>query len=336
MASVSKQPVRRHNPQQRYCIMSIPRLSAPHFLGIALAVLLLCLAAPSSSSAKETTIYAECSITSGGQTHAIKDAAVLRSEDEGLKWYNIERADGKPLLEGILSVSITEIKPGLAQVSGVTTSGINSRWGKASFDSDCWAGSDFRICIGTKTAADGNNTEFNPKTLEKMSVFLSNFTEVGMLNFDAANVLDPNTPEDMIHFGIWHNYINNFKTRIKHCTQKGCKWGSLTIDGSFVRESLQRYFAYNPTQLPSVDNSNHPYHFDGKSYHFEGADGDPCQHAHVQHAEILGNGNIRMTGIVYNPDIPEDILGEFTATARPHTWKGKETWYIVNLKTDIR
>lgn len=47
------------------------------------------------------------------------------------------------------SISVNIIKPGMAEVYGVTTAGINSRWGEAkrsNSDKACWVGDDFTIC----------------------------------------------------------------------------------------------------------------------------------------------------------------------------------------------
>ncbi|WP_017295364.1 hypothetical protein [Geminocystis herdmanii] len=41
------------------------------------------------------------------------------------------------------------IKSGVAEVRGLTTAGINSRWGEArrsKSDKACWVGDDFTIC----------------------------------------------------------------------------------------------------------------------------------------------------------------------------------------------
>ena len=47
------------------------------------------------------------------------------------------------------SISVNITQPGIAQVYGLTTAGINSRWGEArrsNSDKACWVGSDFTIC----------------------------------------------------------------------------------------------------------------------------------------------------------------------------------------------
>lgn len=54
-----------------------------------------------------------------------------------------------PLNEGITLVSVTVTEPGVAEVSGLTAEGINSRWGEAkrsSKDKACWEGEDFKVC----------------------------------------------------------------------------------------------------------------------------------------------------------------------------------------------
>ncbi|MFN3854621.1 MAG: hypothetical protein ACK4M0_09495 [Phreatobacter sp.] len=54
-----------------------------------------------------------------------------------------------PLFRGVSVVSVMIIEPGLAEVRGLTTAGVNARWGTArrsDRDRACWEGDDFRIC----------------------------------------------------------------------------------------------------------------------------------------------------------------------------------------------
>ena len=51
---------------------------------------------------------------------------------------------------GISDISVSLIAPGVAEVRGLTSGGINSRWGEArrsSRDRACWIGEDFSICV---------------------------------------------------------------------------------------------------------------------------------------------------------------------------------------------
>ena len=53
------------------------------------------------------------------------------------------------LLKEISVLSISIIEPGVAEVRGLTSAGINSRWGEArrsQRDPACWVGSDFQVC----------------------------------------------------------------------------------------------------------------------------------------------------------------------------------------------
>ncbi len=187
--------------------------------------------------------------------------------------------------------------------------------------------------------------DFSAAQMKKMSTFLSNFTEVGMSNFTAEEVLDPSHPDKMIHFGVLHHYRNNFHRFIKPANSKygdASTDGTYMIDGSYVKEALKRYFDYDLKSLPSIRNPDlsecpqcrpYLYYSDGVRYYFLIGDGDPIYYAKVTKAESLSDGNIQMKGYLYNSDDPSDIRGPFTALAKPHTWKGKATWAIISLKT---
>ena len=175
--------------------------------------------------------------------------------------------------------------------------------------------------------------------LKLMSTFLSNFTEQGFYDFDVKkgedddgtlHLGDPSN-NDLIRFGIWHNYINNFKSRIKKCAKKDCEYGSLTIDAKFVAESVKKYFDIN-LKHHSVKDADPSYHFDGKLYHFEGADGEATYYAEVKKAEKKGNV-VTMTGEIYNAEDKDDRPYAFEATAKPYKWNGKDTWAILSMRT---
>ena len=171
-------------------------------------------------------------------------------------------------------------------------------------------------------------TKVNVKAdeLKRMSVFLSNFTELGFYDFETETV----GREELIRFGIWHNYINNFKSRIVQCKVKDCEYGSLTIDSKYVEESLKKYFA-----LDFKDHGNIPEprsHYDGKLYHFEGSDGEATYYAQVKEVFKDDEGILKMTGKLYNANDEEDILETFEALAKPYKYGGKDTWSFVGIK----
>ena len=164
------------------------------------------------------------------------------------------------------------------------------------------------------------------KELKAMGTFLSNFTEIGFFDLNVADM----AVEDKIRFGIWHNYINNFKSRIKNCDS--CQYGSLRIDASSVAESLKRYMDLNFPEHQSVEQSDPPCHFDGKSYHFEGDDGEAVYYAKVQKVDY-SQGIYTATGFFYNADNESDVLGSFEALFKDHLWKGKKTYALISLKS---
>ena len=187
-------------------------------------------------------------------------------------------------------------------------------------------------------ALPSHAADFSASQLKKMSTFLSNFTEVGMRDFTAEEVLDPKNPAEMVHFCIWHHWLNTHHRTIKPSNDR--QYEGEMIDGVYVKESLKRYFDYDLKELPSVVDPNDPqrylYYSDGVRYYFQGGDGDPIYYAQVTKAETLPDGRIQMTGYIYNAEEPSDITGSFTALARPHTWKGKATWAIISMKTRYR
>lgn len=174
--------------------------------------------------------------------------------------------------------------------------------------------------------------DFKPEELKKMSTFLSNFTELGFYEFETKQLAAADNLPDLIRFGVWHNYVNNFRTRVSQCPVKNCQWGSLVISGKDVAASVKKFFDLDIKPV-SVTESDPPYYYDGKMYHFEGADGESVYYARVDKASKDASGNIRMTGELYNREDKADTIGTFEALAKPYTYEGKDTWAILNFKT---
>ena len=52
--------------------------------------------------------------------------------------------------DGVGDISVSLVSPGVAEVRGLTSDGINSRWGEARRsrrDPACWVGEDFSVCV---------------------------------------------------------------------------------------------------------------------------------------------------------------------------------------------
>lgn len=183
------------------------------------------------------------------------------------------------------------------------------------------------------SAFSANAAGFTASQMERMGVFLSNFTVLGYVNFERKDIINGKDPGKIIQFGIWHNYSNNPST-IKPCYQ--CQWGDMTIDAIHIRQTMKRYFNYDLTDFPEVEQAGYPYHFDGKRYHFSLVDKTgQGLYAQVIRAEQTADGNIAMTGYLYKPGNHRAVTGKFKALASPHIWHQEKTWTILNIRYPV-
>ncbi len=111
--------------------------------------------APAVAAPKGTTVL--CTIRSPGEDGKMRvdfDGPCRFLPDGKGGSFSLSALDGdSPLYGGILDVSVTVVAPGKAEVRGLTSLGINSRWGEArrsKNDPACWTGSDFEICARKK------------------------------------------------------------------------------------------------------------------------------------------------------------------------------------------
>ena len=176
-------------------------------------------------------------------------------------------------------------------------------------------------------AADAaEKVRVSDQDLKRMSVFLSNFTELGLTDIPDVSKL---TAGKLVYFGIWHNYINNY-SRIKNTND-----ARVSIDAKFVLDSIKKYFAIDikKSDLKSVTHFQQNFIYDGKKYIFEGANLDTAIYAQVN--EVYRSGkNLLMKGDIYKDDGVKEVLGKFTAYAKPWKYGGKETWALLSIKTN--
>ena len=177
--------------------------------------------------------------------------------------------------------------------------------------------------------------------IKRMSIFVSNFTEVGLYDFDVAesgnddvmHLADPENVGELIRFGIKHNVINNPKTTIKKCTDANCEHGSLTVSGAAVASSVKKYFDMS-IENQSLLNSSPECFYDGKLYHFEKQDeSEAVYYADVQSVSQKA-GIITMKGEIYDTKNKSDRPARFVATAKPYVWNKHDTWSILSLKLE--
>jgi hypothetical protein len=113
------------------------------FLSILFFTGMLLILAEKSAQAKEV----QCLIKGQENQVVFRDKCIFKQFGGNGSFY-IEAKSG--LIYGRESISVAIIKPGIAEVRGLTTAGINSRWGEArrsNSDKACWIGDDFTICV---------------------------------------------------------------------------------------------------------------------------------------------------------------------------------------------
>jgi hypothetical protein len=124
-------PMRRH------------RLPSTLLAGLLLPALLC--AVPPAAAAGD--VAARCKVTSAG---VLVFSGSCRFGPETGGTFSIASPAGEGVLyEGISIITVVVVAPGEADVFGLTSAGINSRWGPArrsTADPACWTGSDFEIC----------------------------------------------------------------------------------------------------------------------------------------------------------------------------------------------
>ena len=116
--------------------------------------------------------------------------------------------------------------------------------------------------VPAHAADDWQMVTLRSRDQKRLSTFLSNFTEPGLYNADMAESCGPGVlhlksargQKTPIAFGIRHNFINNFKSRIRGCTTHGCPYGDSTIDAKCVRTSVKKYSGLT-AQNNSIDDA---------------------------------------------------------------------------------
>ena len=181
--------------------------------------------------------------------------------------------------------------------------------------------------------------------IKRMGIFISNFTEQGLFEFDIYDGSDDeggrlmhlgyseNMPE-LVRFGIQHNVINNPKSTIKKCTRKNCPYGDSVMSAKSVANAVKKYFDMD---IENVDSrGDYPeFHFDGTNYHFNRPEWTPerVYYADVQDVERSRN-IITMRGEIYDLHNKKDRPASFEAKAKPYKWNNKDTWAIISLVVD--
>lgn len=120
--------------------------NSPRLAFLAVSLLIAAPAAPVHAQGKARLV--DCRVESEGKVQVAGKCRFI--PDEGGS-FTLEHADPKRTVffGEIMSVTVSIVSPGVAEVRGLTRQGVNSRWGQArrmANDRACWQGSDFKIC----------------------------------------------------------------------------------------------------------------------------------------------------------------------------------------------
>lgn len=120
-----------------------------------------------------------------------------------------------------------------------------------------------------------------------INLFLSNFTEQGMLHYDESDSED----EELVWFSVWHIWFN------QHDRWESGEWGNNNrrLSDKGIADVAQKYFGRRPLllDLPEMD-------YDGDYYYFEATGGNMgIGFACLSSVESLGGGLYRVYFGVY-------------------------------------
>ncbi len=187
----------------------------------------------------------------------------------------------------------------------------------------------------------GVQNSYAASELDRMNIFLSNFTEVSMFDFDVDDgendeIIHLGNPENvgqLVYFGVAHNFLNNRKSTIKKCTDKNCPY-EFKISKAAVASSVEKYFNLKLGKVKKGELEN-GISFDGKDFHFDApvSKDDVIYYVDIDDVDKEGKF-ITMTGEIYNVKNKKERPATFTALAMPHTWNNKKTWAILEFKVE--
>lgn len=145
------------------------------------------------------------------------------------------------------------------------------------------------VPAGNLTSLTTHGAAFSITDEERSSInlFLSNFTEQGMLRYDESNSED----EELVRFSVWHIWFN------QHDRWESGKWGNNNrrLSDKGIADVAQKYFGHRPLllDLPEMD-------YDGDYYYFEATGGNMgIGFACLSSVESLGGGLYRVYFGVY-------------------------------------
>jgi len=124
-----------------------------------------------------------------------------------------------------------------------------------------------------ENTAGGKEVTLSAAEMKKLNVFFSNFSEAYLAPFTAGNISD----EELIKFGVLHNFINNRKQ-----FQKSGEYVMVTFDA--VSKSIEKYFGKTFKNHKPTDD----FKYKGGYYFIQDADGEAFTFSQVGSVSDIG------------------------------------------------
>lgn len=178
--------------------------------------------------------------------------------------------------------------------------------------------------------------EYTEETYKKMGVFLSNFTETGLRNFERSELNDtPEGNEQIINFAIKHLRINTPKKYESYAGEYGLLHGK--AGNNDLTEVIFRYFGFK-NFLPPADQVLEKIlpSYDKKSDSWEVHEYtlDLAEYVKVTKISPAKDDRLDVEGYTYYPDLDNKKGSKCTAVVAPHSFSKQYKWEIVSLHCD--
>jgi hypothetical protein len=110
---------------------------------------------------------------------------------------------------------------------------------------------------------------------KKLNIFFSNFSEVDLKPFQSGGI----TEDELIKFGVMHNYINNFKLF------DNLGEGNMRLKEDAVSKSIEKYFGKTVSRHKPV----YDIRYKNGNYYIQAADGGAYIFSQVKRLVDIGN-----------------------------------------------
>ena len=177
------------------------------------------------------------------------------------------------------------------------------------------------VLIASAAPAAPVRMKLDADTAKRMGIFISNFTELDMYEIPHVSAM---TGDELVYFGVGHNWINNPKQI------KKARGGKVSVDNKRVADAVKKYFALDLGNPRSAVYDGVEYSFAKGAYAFPTPGKKTVYYARVTAAYRDGD-EIIMTGDVYNLKNPAEVRGPFYAYTKAWKWGGKNTWALISL-----